>query len=242
MSDRNFHFSVSILVRDAQLMAGGLREDIGAPVAKRLPATFIEEFARQIAQVSTGSTGQKAASGHTGQLTQVQNAALAEVKRLTTAARKTAKLAYPDNAVLLRQSFQVGNSDVLGLASILERAIIVQNSCVEYAADLSAHGWIPDDTTALAAAIETLKGADETQEVSKGDKKAVTAARNAKANKLYAMCQTVQNTVELAYPESKAASNEKIVAARTRFLMDAFPPQPGAVISEETPPPPASPT
>lgn len=234
MSERSFNFPVSILVRDAQLFAGALRNDIGAPVAKRLPTTFVDEFTALIEQVSTGSAGQKAATGHTGQLTKVQNAALDEVKRLTAAARESAKLAYPDNPVLLRQAFQVGNSDPVSLASILERAVTVQDACVKHAEALAGQGWQADDTAAFATAIATLEGADQSQEASKGDKKAATAAKNAKANKLYAKCQSVQNAVELAYPEAKTATDEKVVAARARFLMDTFPPQPGAATEEET--------
>ncbi|MFT3867610.1 MAG: hypothetical protein QM715_03825 [Nibricoccus sp.] len=228
MPGKHFSFPVSFLTRDARLMLGALRDPIGAPVVERLPSNFADVFAATIDEVSKGSTGQKSAAGKTGQLTQAQNEALAEVKRLTSAARETAKLAFPDNGVLLRQEFQVGNGDPVALASILERAHTVQLSCVKYAGPLSQHGWLERDTAALASVTATLEGADETQEASKGDKKAVTAAKVAAANRLYARCQSLQNAVNLAYPEAKAATDDKVVAARARFLMDAFPPQAGA--------------
>ncbi len=172
MSERSFNFPVSILTRSAQLMHGALLETIGAPVAVRLPSGFAERFSTTINQVIAGGSGQKAASGHTGRLTQTQNAALDEVRRLTSAARETAKLAFSGNDVLLRQAFQVGNSDPVGLAAIVERATTVQASCVQYAGPLSEHGWIADDTAAFATAIAALAGADDLQEASKGEKKA----------------------------------------------------------------------
>ena len=232
MSDRSFHFPVSLLIRSAQLMAGGLHEDIGAPVLKRLPAGFVDDLGVQITQVSTEATGQKSAAGKTGQLTKEQNAALAEVKRLTSAARTTAKLAYPDDPVFLHQTFQVGNSDPVGLASVIERAVTVQAACIKCADPLAEHGWIESDTTLFAEAIATLQGADETQETSKGERKATTSAKNTAANKLYAKCQTLQNAVELTYPASRAATDQTVVAARARFLMDTFPPAPGTAAEE----------
>lgn len=228
MSERSFHFPLSILIRSAQQMHGALLEPLGVPVTRRLPADFTEKFAGVITQVSIGNTGQKSATGHTGQLTQAQNEALAEVKRLTSAARDTAKLTFAGNTVLLRQAFQVGQGDPVSLASILERAVTIQTSCEKYAAALSEHGWIADDTTALATAISALEGADDVQEAAKGDKKATTTAKNTAANKLYTLCQTVQNAAELSYPAHKAATDETVVAARARFLMDTFPPAPGA--------------
>ena len=237
MSERSFHFPVSILVRDAQLFLGALRVDIGSPVAKRLPNAFSERLEAQIQQVSSGASGQKAAAGNTGQLTQAQNVALAEVKRLTASARETAKLAYTNNPVLLHQEFQVGHSDPVDLATVLERAGTVQLSCVKYAAALSEHGWLADDTTALATAIVVLAGADEIQEASKGDKKAATCTKTTAANTLYAQCQSVQNAVELAYPEAKASTDARVVTARARFLMDTFPPRAGSADATEDPTP-----
>lgn len=233
MSARSFNFPVSILIRDAQLMAGALRDDIGGPVVKRLPTTFVDKFATQINQVSTGSTGQKAAAGNTGQLTQAQNSGATEVKRLTAGARNTAKLAFPDNDVVLRQEFQVGNSDPADLATLLERATTVHASCIKYAAALAEHGWQAEDSATLVAAITTLGTADETQESSKGTKKAATSTKNTAANKLYTLCQSLQNAVDLAYPEHKAATDGDVVNARTRFLMDTFPPAPGSTPDDE---------
>ncbi|MFT3781264.1 MAG: hypothetical protein QM790_04545 [Nibricoccus sp.] len=225
MPGRHFSFPVSFLVRDAQLMLGALRDPIGAPVAARLPADFVNAFDAAIQEASSGTSGQKAATGRTGQLTQAQNQALAEVKRLVSAARNTAKLAFPDNGVLLRQEFHVGNSEPTDLPSILERAHTVQLSCVKYATALAEHGWLESDTAAFATITATLEGADASQEASKGEKKGVTASKISAANRLYAGCQSVQNAANLAYPLATGDSNENVVAARARFLMDTFPPQ-----------------
>jgi len=224
MSDRSFNFPVSVLVRDAQLLLGALREEIGEPVLKRLPAGFDAGLEAQIKLVGAGSNEQKGAAGNTGGLTKAQNAALAEVRRLTGGARETAKLAFAADPVRLRQEFLVGSSEPSGLASTLAQARTLQAAAVKYATALAEKGWTGDDTTVLAATIAQLEGADATQEASKGDHKAATAAKNKSADVLYDQAKAVQNAADLAYPKAKASTDATVVEARSLFLLDSFPP------------------
>ena len=254
-AQRTFDFPVSTLIRDAKRLLGALGDPtIGQPVAKRLqkknpdpagPAIeFAPDFDTQIARVEKGGTDQSTAIGGIGEMTQEQAEAFTELERLMAGARRSATLAFPKNDTRLRGEFQVGVHDPQDFASELERAGKILAACKAHAADLAAHGWIADDTAALAASIATLGGGDTDQEAAKDKKKGLTAARNLAANALYKSCLTVQNAARLAFPGTRADKDETVVEARNRYLLDEFPPRGGASAGDQPGPngPPTPPT
>ena len=177
-------------------------------------------------------------------MTQEQIEAFAEFERLISGARRSANLAFPDNDVRLRSEFQVGIHEPADFPSETDRAGKVHAACLLHADALDDHGWIDEDTAALAAAlaasIELFDGGDTEHEAAKDNKKGFTKGRNLAANTLYKMCQSVQNPTRLAYPATKAAKDETILVARNRFLLDGFPPRGGASAGDKPATPPTS--
>ena len=233
MSDqRDFDFPISTLTRDAKLLLGALRDPVVGPtVAARLkkkdPAAlpFDQALEKQIGFVEKGGTDQSGALGGIGTLTTEQAAAYTEMERLLSGARRSAGLAFPGNTVVLHSEFQVGTgNDPQDLGSELERAGKVAAACVKYADDLGEHGWMESDTTDLDAAIETLTGGDDDKQTASSKKKGLTKARNLAANLLYKMCLSLQNAARLAYPNTRA-DDANVVEARSRYLLDVFPPE-----------------
>ena len=225
-------------------MLGALTDAaLGPAVARRLDATFAKFFGDQITLVGEGGSSQSTAAGLLGQLTKEQTNAILEMERLLSGARRSATLAFPKGDVRSHAEFQVGVNEPQDLGSELERARKTATACATHAAEIAAHGWLAEDTTALNAAIGTVTGAYETHDKAGGKKGGLTTAHNRAASVLYRQCLTVQNAARLAYPSTKAGNEE----ARARFLLDEFPPRGGASAGENpdphgpTPPTPPAP-
>ncbi|MEO8613617.1 MAG: hypothetical protein ABI600_00630, partial [Luteolibacter sp.] len=149
---------------------------------------------------------------------------------LPSGTRRSAHLAFPKNDARLHSEFQVGIHEPSDFPSEIERAKKVLAACQTHADALDDHGWIDEDTAALAASIDLLDDGDTEHEASKDKKKGFTQGRNLAANALYKQCLSVQNAARLAYPANKAktAKDEATLVARNRFLLDEFPPRAGA--------------
>lgn len=245
---RTFAFPVSTLLRDSKrLLAALLDPATGPAVARRLSKknpvagqpdiVFAPLFEAQIQLVENGGIAQSGAVGEIGQMTQEQVEAFAELERLLSGARRSAALAFPGNDPRLHSEFQVGIREPADFASEITRASKVLAACQTHADALDDHGWIEEDTTALAAAIDLLDGGDTEHEAAKDKKKGFTQARNLAANTLYKMCLSVQNAARLAYPSTKADKDEAILVARNRFLLGEFPPRANNGNSDKPAPP-----
>jgi hypothetical protein len=247
-ANRKFDFPVSTLIRDAKRLLGALVDPVTGPaVARRLlvrtsdsalPGTpFAIGFEAQIKLVEKGGADQSGAFGGIGQMTEEQAAAFTELERLMAGARRSAALAFPSNDARLHSEFQVGIHEPQDFASEIERARKICAACEIHAAALAVHGWIDEDTTGLAAAINVLDDGDGVHEAAKDQKKGFTKGRNLAANTLYKMCQSVQNAARLAYPGINASKDEAVLVARNRFLLDEFPPRGGASAGDKPAPP-----
>lgn len=235
MPNRDFNFPISTLLRDSKRLAGALKDSVfGAPVTRRLPTSFVADYNSQIELVETGGGAQSTAAGVVGQLTAEQTTAFLEMERLLSGARRSATLTFPRGDVRLHAEFQIGEHDRQDLASELERAHKTLTACQTHAALLTEHGWLAEDTTALAQAISTLSGADDDQNNATDKKSGITALRNRNANKLYKQCQSIQNAARLAFPSTKPGNEE----ARARYLLDDFPPRGGASAGDQPQPTP----
>ena len=250
-ANRTFDFPISTLLRDSKRLHAALVDATTGPaVARRLAKknpvagqpdiVFAPRFAAQIQLVENGGIAQSTAVGSIGQMTQEQVEAFAELERLLSGARRSATLAFPKNDARLHSEFQVGIHEPSDFPSEIDRAKKVLAACQTHADALDDHGWIEEDTAALAASIDLLDGGDTEHETAKDQKKGFTQARNLAANALYKMGQSVQNAARLAYPANKAAKDEAILVARNRFLLDEFPPRGGASAGDKpaTPPTP----
>jgi hypothetical protein len=245
MSDkRKFSFPLSTLLH----AAGGLNDALGdldyaAAMAERLddasstpPVIFRTLFETALAAVHAQVENQGSKTGDAGSLTAEQEAAFAEVERLTAAARRSARQAFPADDVKLRSEFQVGINSPYDQASIIARAGKTHSAAVKYAADLRKQGWLPADATALATALASLTGVANDQDEALADRVQFTAELTRAANTLYKLCQACQNAARLQYPDTQPGTE----AARVRFLLDTFPPRDRS--PAEPPPPQVPPT
>ena len=247
-ANRSFDFPVSTLLRDSKRLHAALADPtVGPAVARRLakknptagqpPTEFAPLFEAQIQLVENGGIAQSGAFGEIGQMTQEQVDAFAELERLLSGARRSATLTFPKNDARLHSEFQVGIHEPADFPSEIDRAKKILAACQTHADALDDHGWIGEDTTALATSIDLLDGGDTEHEAAKDQKKGFTQGRNLAANALYKMCLSTQNAARLAHPATKAAKDQTTLVARNRFLLDEFPPRSREKPEDTTPPP-----
>jgi hypothetical protein len=243
MSTRKFHFPLSILLREGdKLQAAVADPDYATALQARLGATIAAATATLLADVRTELQNQSGQTGDAGTLTQAQKDAFEEVERLAAGARRSARLAFRGQGVLLRSEFQVGIETPKSLAAELERAGLTHTACVKYAAPLAEQGWIASDTTDLATAIGACGGLDTDQGEAFADRAEFTAELTRTANALYDGLLKIQNAARLQYPSTKPNT----AAARARFLLNTFPPRDrsepdGGTTPPPNPPPPSTP-
>ena len=187
----------------------------------RLGTGIAASFATVIAAVRTELALQSGKTGEAGELTEEQQADFADVERLSAGARRSARLAFAGQAVILHSEFQVGINDPQDLASVLDRAGKTHTAAVKYATQLAPKGWIATDATALGAAIAALSGTGLDQDEALADRAQFTADLTRAANTLFDGCLTIQNAARLQYPSTQPGTE----AARVRFLLETFPPR-----------------
>ncbi len=222
--NRSFGFPIPSLYGEAQRLLTALQDaTIAAPVIARLPATFVADFAAQVALVAQHGTDQSSAKGMTNALTLTKGQAALAYRQIAAYARRCAVLAYPGQGPLLRSEFSVGVHRPQDLHSVLDRARTLLTAVQTHATDLAPHGWIAADATALADAIDALEAAGGSQSTAADVKLGATAQLHGGSNALYKMCRAVQHTAGIVYPAAKVSSDPTIVAVRARFLLDEFP-------------------
>ena len=168
MATRKFSFPLSVLLGSSRRLYDALTDpDYATAMAERLNGptdmptdNFATRFEAKIAAFSTGQSTQNAQTGAAGTLTKEQKADLLEMERLVAGARRSARLAFPDDPVKLHSEFQVGITDPATLDAELERAGIIVTSCqdADNAVALKAQGWTAADTTLLNAAVGKFSG------------------------------------------------------------------------------------
>ncbi len=240
---RIFDFTVALLIGQAGRLLGALRDAIAGPaVQKRLKAGFDAALEAQIALVQTGGTDKSTAEGGMVELTKEQALAYTEMERLMSDARRSASLAFVKGDPRLHLEFSVGVQDQPhDLDHELQYAHTIVKGCQTYATQLSEHGWIADDTTALSDNITVLEGDPSVRDTAGDAKKRITSGRNSAANGLYRMCLSVQNAARLAYPITQVGTVANITENRARFLLDEFPPKGGNSTPPTPPPAPTTP-
>ncbi len=236
MSNRDFNFPVSVLTYNASLLSAALADPtLGPPVVARLSSPTVHADFDALREKVSGAPATKAGQmGSTGTLTLEQNNALAELRRLSSAARRSAAITFKGNSVLLREEFKVGGASGQALSDELADAKVIAASAVKYATELAEHGWTAQDATDLAAANDTLGAVDLTQETSK-KKAPASPLRPASTPTSSTKIPNPSRTPPACQFPSTKPGNE---TARARYLIGIFPPHGG-----NTPPPaPAPPT
>lgn len=220
-----FKFALPVLTSAAERLLAAINDpDYSAAMTERLGADFATEFQGRLAAVPTARIHQGSQNARIADLTTAQEAAFDEMERLLSAARRSARLAFPGDTTRLREEFQVGVDTPKTLAAEVHRAGIVLAAVQTHADILKTKGWIARDTTALRNAIATLTGEDLAQEEAIDDRLNLTTEKIAAANTLYADCLAIQNAARLEYP-AKVAGQPAHATERARFLLDEFPPR-----------------
>ncbi len=231
---RKFRGTLSgLLLAGDQILAAVTDSAYSAAMTARLGATVGADLTALLAAVREELRKQSGKTGDAGTMTQQQKDALQEVERLTAGARRTARLAFPGQDVVLRSEFQVGIDTPKSLAAELERAGLIAAACSKYATELAAQGWLASDTTELTAAIAACAGTETEQGDAVADRVEFTAELTRAANALNAELLRIQNAARLQYPSTKPNTE----AARTRFLLNTFPPRDRSQPDGETPAP-----
>jgi hypothetical protein len=219
---RIFTFPIGLLSQEADYILDAAVK-YAADIDPRLPANFVTDQRTLLDTLRTRDTGQKTSTATLGGHTISQNEALEIVNDLVARAKESAKRAFKGEEVKLRNEFQVGINAPKDMASLLQRARIVRDSCANAGntGPLAAKGWLAADTTALTDAIDALDTADDTQEVAKGSRLAATNDRNGTANDLYEGLLTIQNAANIEWPERV----ETNTGVRAEFRFGFFPPR-----------------
>src|SRR5437868_3290844 len=119
----HFHFPVAILIHNGELITAAAQRH--PEVTKRLADNYLLNVETELKKVSTDITGQKNAQGELGDLTAAQRKNVDALKYWMNQARKTARLAFPNQTVKLHEEFQVGVTGPYDLGSFLGRADII---------------------------------------------------------------------------------------------------------------------
>ena len=230
-----FHFPLPILVGEGKLILDA--SNVHSEVAGRQDKTYLADTAIVLGNVKTQATDQKQKRSQTSVLSKTQLDLIHTFQHLIQNAKETAKLAFPGQAVKLREAFQVGVHKPHDLQSQLQRGRIVLASlqAPENVAAVTARGWTADETTALDTVITNLENDKTLLENAKDASIGSTSQKNVQADDLYDRLLTVQNAASLQWPESDPSSAQ----IRADFRIGKFPPKDhGGHQVEPTPTPP----
>jgi hypothetical protein len=206
-------------------------------VAARLPADYLTETTTLLGKLPADTTGQHLAKGETGNLTAAQQKNLDSLLHCMGQARKTARLAFPDETVKLHQEFQIGFHDSHELNAVLSRADTIL-AAVQTTANLPAlklRGWTDAETATFTAVRGTFPASTEVQQSGQSDAKKATAVKTTDAADAYKHILTIQNAADLEFPATDPAN----APARAEFKLGLFPPD--HHVPTATPTPPATP-
>ena len=133
-------------------------------------------------------------------------------------ARKSARLAYRGQSVLLHETFLIGNDGPVDIGTMLQNADKLLASCshADHAAALKKQGWIAKDNTDFAAAIAVAKEAFKDNL----DKKDETNDTTQQANALYLALLAIQNAANNEHDEDEPANR----GIRAKYRLGLFPP------------------
>jgi hypothetical protein len=206
-------------------------------VAARLPANYLTETTTALGKIPADVTGQKIAKGETGNLTKAQQKNLDLLLHCMSQARKTARLAFPNQTVKLHAEFQTGEHDSHELGAVLGRADIILAS-VQLPANLAAmklKGWTDAETQTFTTVRGTFPASATVQQSGQSDAKKATGVKATDAADAYEHILTIQNAADLEFPATDPAN----APMRAEFKLGIFPPDhhvPPATPTPATPP------
>ena len=216
-----FHFPLPILIGEGKLILDAATAH--PEVSTRLDDNYLADTAAVLAKVKTQATDMQQKRSQTGDLTQAQLDLIHAFHKEMHDARETAKLAFPGQAVKLRQVFQVGVHKPHDLQSQLQRGrtLVAGLQDAANAPLLASKGWTAADTTALDAAIKAIENDKSLQEAAKDAGIGSTGQKNTLADDLYDRLLTIQNAANRQWSDTDPAN----VQTRADFRLGKFPPK-----------------
>src|ERR1035437_2844413 len=214
------HYPVPVITYNGNLILAAAQKY--PKVAARLPASYLTETTTALGKIPADVTGQKIAKGETGNLTAAQQANLDLLLHCMGQARKTARLAFPNQSVKLHAEFQINIHDSHELGAVLGRADIILAS-VQTTANLPAmklKGWTDAETATSTPVRGTFPASTTTQQSGQSDAKKATGVKASAAAAAYEHILTIQNAADLEFPATDPAN----APARAEFKLGSFPP------------------
>jgi hypothetical protein len=233
--NRKYHFPLAILIGEGKLITDAATAH--PEVATRLDPAYLTDTVVVLGKVKDQAADQQQKRGQTGVLTRAQLDKIHALQKEMHDARESAKLAFPQQAVKLREQFQVGVHQPHDLQSQLQRGrtILAGLQAAENAPTLAGKGWTAADTAALDGAIQAIENDQTLLENAKDAGIGSTGQKNTQADDLYDRLLTIQNAANRQWPDTDPAN----VQARADFRFGKFPPKDHGGHHVEPPPTPA---
>jgi hypothetical protein len=220
---RIFTFPIATLYAEADLILTTAESTEEKPlIDARLDDGHVAATRALLRQLNPDDDSTHLIRGQLGKMTQAQRDAIKKVKKCMSRARKSARLAYRGQSVLLHETFLVGNDGPADIGTMLQNADKLLTSCshADHAAALKKQGWIAKDNadfdTAIAAAREAFK--DNLDK--KADSKDETNETTQQANDLYLALLAIQNAANNEHDEDDPTHR----GIRAKYRLGLFPP------------------
>ena len=223
ITKRIFTFPVATLFAEADLIlttAESAAESL--LINARLDDGHVADTRLLFTTLNPESADKQIIRGQLGTMTVAQRTAIKKVSKIKSLARKSAKLAYRGQTVLLHETFLVGNDGPADIATMLTRADTIQQSCANplHAAALKSQGWIAADNVAFAAAIDAARTAFKDKMDTKADSGDETNQSTQTANDLYLGILAIQNAANIQHDEEHPENR----GIRNKYRLGLFPP------------------
>ena len=234
ITKRIFTFPVATLFAEADLILTTAESAAEAPIINaRLDDGHVADTRLLFTTLNPESADNQIIRGQLGTMTVAQRTAIKKVSKMKSLARKSAKLAYRGQTVLLHETFLVGNDGPADIATMLTRADTIQQSCAnpQHTAALKSQGWIAADSAAFAAAIEAARTAFKDKMDTKADSGDETNQSTQMANDLYLGILAIQNGANNEHDEEDPENR----GIRNKYRLGLFPPTNPEAQKTETP-------
>lgn len=220
---RIFTFPIATLYAEADLILTTAESAEEKPlIDARLDDGHVATTRALLSQLNPDDDSTHRIRGLLGTMTQVQRDAIKKVNKFKSRARKSARLAYRGQSVLLHETFLIGNDGPADIGTMLQNADTLLTSCShpDHAAALKKQGWIAKDNADFATAIEVAREAFKDNLDIKADSKDETNETTQQANQLYLALLSIQNAANNEHDEDDPTHR----GIRAKYRLGLFPP------------------
>jgi hypothetical protein len=220
---RIFTFPIATLYAEADLILTTAESEQEKPlIDARLDDGHVAATRALLRQLNPDDDSTHLIRGQLGKMTQAQRDAIKKVKKFMSRARKSARLAYRGQSVLLHETFLIGNDGPADIGTMLQNADTLLASCshADHAAALKKQGWIAKDNADFDTAITAAREAFKENLDKKTDSKDETNETTQQANQLYLALLAIQNAANNEHDEDDPTHR----GIRAKYRLGLFPP------------------